>query len=306
VRDNVITIGRLTALLLTVSAGVMIDAAVPPRQAPDASYVASIERWRAQREAELRSEGGWLAVVGLSWLQEGSNTAGSAPSSAVRLDAGSAPARVGVFEFSAGVTTFAPEPGVPVRINGQPATRRVLRVEAGQPDQVQIGTVTLFIIKRGSRYGVRVRDTNAKERLTFGGMRWFPVQPAYRVTARFVPHTKPATIMIANVLGDLDPYPSPGYVVFSIAGREVRLHPVAESASARRLFFIIKDQTSGKETYGGGRFLYTDPPKDGQIVLDFNKAENPPCAFTAFATCPLPPKENVLPVRIEAGEQKQH
>jgi uncharacterized protein (DUF1684 family) len=297
---------RLVAVLVLTAACSVATMSAVLRQNPPAPYVASIEQWRAEREIEIKADDGWLTVVGLTWLKDGANQVGSSASSAIRLDAADAPARVGVFEFHAGVTTFVPEPGVQVRINGQPASRQVLRFDGASPDRVQVGTTTMFIIRRGDRSGVRVKDTTSKARREFAGLTWFPIQPAYQVTARFVPHEKPTSIMIANVVGDLDPWLSPGYVVFMVAGRELRLQPVVEGPNARRLFFIIKDQTSGKDTYGGGRFLYTEMPKNGQVVIDFNKAENPPCAYTAFATCPLPPKENVLPVRIEAGEKNTH
>ncbi len=280
--------------------------AVTQQDAGGAAYIESVEQWRAERETALRADDGWLAIVGLTWLHEGRNTVGSGESNDVRLPAGSAPERVGVFDFAAGVTTFVPAPGAEVAVDGRPASRRVLRADSARSDRVKAGTVTMFIIKRADRYGVRIRDTNSPARGQFPGCAWFPVEPRYRITARFVPHARPATILIANVLGNLSPEPSPGYAEFTLEGREYRLHPITEGPNPRQLFFIIKDRTAGAETYGGGRFLYAEMPKDGVVVLDFNKAENPPCAFTAFATCPLPPKENVLPVRIEAGEKAPH
>jgi uncharacterized protein (DUF1684 family) len=277
-----------------------------PGREPDAAYLASIGQWRVDHDAELKADEGWLALIGLTWLKDGPNTVGRGRDCAIVVESDSMPARAGVFDFRAGVTTFTPEPGQIVRINGQPAARRVLSFDPWSADRVQVGTVSMLIIKRGNRYGVRIRDTSSRSRREFTGARWFPVSRDMAVTARFVKHEKPASIMIANVLGDIDPWPSPGYVVFTLGGKELRLDPVVEGASPRRLFFIIKDQTSGKETYGGGRFLYTDMPKDGKVLVDFNKAENPPCAYTPFATCPLPPKENVLPIRIEAGEKAAH
>ena len=310
-RDSTMTIRtkvRARAALAILFAVTMTSpgrASAPPPTAAS-PYVASIERWRTEHEAGLKAEDGWLTVVGLAWLQEGVNTVGSGDSAAVRLDSRSAPAQVGAFELRAGVATFVPGPAPGVRINGQPATRCVLGTGPPSPDQVTIGTTTMFIIKRGARTGVRVRDSSSEARRTFAGLRWYPVQERYRIVAKFVPYTPPITIPIANVLGDLDQYPSPGYVVFTIGGREYRLHPVVEGPAPDRLFFVFRDLTTGMDTYGGGRFLYTDMPKDGQVVVDFNKAESPPCAFTAFATCPLPPKENALPVRVEAGEKNPH
>ncbi len=294
--------------ILAASALAHVAESVPAeaRQRSAGSYAAAIEGWRSEREAELRSAQGWLTVAGLTWLKEGTNVVGRDPTSAVRLDSPTVPLRVGAFEFRGGVATFDPQPGEPVNVNGKPATRQVIRWDSAPPDRVQCGTVTMFIIKRGSRFGVRVRDTDSRARREFSGTRWYPIRAEMAVTARFVRHEKPTTIPIANVLGDIDPWPSPGYAVFTLGGREHRLYPVLEGPSPRQLFFIFRDRTSGTDTYGGGRFLYTEMPVDGKVVLDFNKAENPPCAYTAFATCPLPPKENALPTRIEAGERNVH
>jgi hypothetical protein len=138
----------------------------------------------------------------------------------------------------------------------------------------------------------------------FTGLRWFPVREEYRVNSRFVPYSSPKKVPVPNILGQVEQLPSPGYVVFTVGGKEVRLDPVLEEPDATELFFIFRDQTAGKETYPAGRFLYTPMPKDGALVLDFNKAFSPPCAFTPYATCPLPPRQNRLAVRIEAGEMR--
>jgi len=276
-------------------------------QAPAAdSYVRSVNDWRAEREAKLRADDGWLAVVGLHWLREGANSVGGRPTADVPLPYGSAVPDVGTIYYSGGTARFEPRPGVDIRINGAPARAQVLRPQPGDYDTVEVHTVKFFVIKRGDRYGVRVRDANSPERRTFSGLRWYPVREQYRVTGRFIPHSTPTAIMIANVLGAVEPWPTPGKVVFSLDGRELTLHPVLDGPDAHELFFVFRDGTTGSETYGGGRFLYAPMPKNGEVVLDFNKAESPPCAFTAFATCPLPPKENALPVRIEAGELNPH
>jgi hypothetical protein len=149
-----------------------------------------------------------------------------------------------------------------------------------------------------------LKDNASARRREFAGLKWYPVSEAHRVVARFVPHASPKTIPIANVLGQEDAQPSPGYVVFRIGDRELRLEPILEDPDAKELFFIFKDATAGRDTYPAGRYLYTALPKDGTVTLDFNKAYSPPCAFTAYATCPLPPPQNRLAVRIEAGEKK--
>ena len=274
--------------------------------AADAAYVSEIEKWRAAREERLKADGGWLTVSGLDWLKDGPNTIGSDKASDIKLPA-SAPARAGVIEFAAGKAILRPAPGVTILSGGKPVTAgMVLRADTseGGPDVLVMGPVSLQVIERGGRYGIRMKDNAAERRRTFPGLTWYPVTPAGRVVARFVPHTKPTTIPIANVLGQEDQLASPGYVVFPWNGTEVHLEPVLEAADAKELFFIFKDATSGRDTYPAGRYLYTDLPKDGTVVLDLNKAYSPPCAFTPFATCPLPPPQNRLKVRLEVGEKK--
>jgi uncharacterized protein (DUF1684 family) len=161
--------------------------------------------------------------------------------------------------------------------------------------------VTLQIIDRGGRLGVRVKDMRSEARRTFKGLKWYPVNPALRVSARFVPAAKPTTIEVPSIIGVTERMPSPGAAELEIGGKTLRLIPVLEAGESR-LFFVFRDATSSRTTYGGGRFLYADPPRDGKIVLDFNQAYSPPCAFTPYATCPVPPAENRLPVSIEAGE----
>jgi hypothetical protein len=297
---------RAPALLLAASC---LLAGVPARarqsQSPD-DYIRAVASWRAEREAKLRADDGWLTLVGLHWLREGANSVGRSPTADVPLPEGSGAASVGTIYFAGGIARFEPAPGSGVRINGAPGRPQVLRPQPGDVDVVTAGSVTFFVVKRGDRYGVRVRDTDSPARRSFGGLRWYPVRGEYRVRARFIPHAAPTTIPIANVLGAVEPWPTPGKVVFTLNGREFTLHPVLDGPDAKELFFIFRDGTTGSDTYGGGRFLYASMPVNGEVVLDFNKAESPPCAFTAFATCPLPPKENALPIRIEAGELNPH
>jgi uncharacterized protein (DUF1684 family) len=211
------------------------------------------------------------------------------------------PARAGVFQFRGGKTVFRASQGVNASINGKPASAAApLKSDTdGTPDQVRMDGLTMFVIHRGNRYGIRLRDPESKQRREFTGEHWFPVNGSYRVSAKFVAYDKPNMIPITNVLGQTELEPSPGYATFALQGRALRLEPVTEDD---HLFFIFRDLTAGHETYAAGRFLYAAVPKNGVVELDFNKAENPPCAFTAFATCPLPPKQNRLEVRIEAGE----
>lgn len=267
--------------------------------ADETSYRAGIEEWRQHREKDLQADGGWLTVAGLFWFKEGPNTAGADPSSDIVLPKG--PRNLGIFEFHDGKTTFRPAPGAVVTVNGKPAgPSAALRPDTeGHADQVKLETLTMFVIHRGKRYGLRMRDTESKFRAEFSGLHWFPVNDRYRVTAKFVANDPGKTIAVPNILGETEQEASPGYVLFTLNGESLRLDPVLEG---NELFFIFHDGTSGKETYPPGRFLYSALPVDGKVELDFNKAYNPPCAFTPFATCPLPPKQNRLPIRIEAGE----
>ena len=253
------------------------------------SYQTYIQEWRRQREAALRADGGWLTVTGLFWLHDGPNSFGSGRSNEIVLPKDPA-LKGGTFDLDHGKVTM--------RIKG--LSRELHPYRAGSPDTVVFGSLTMFVIQRGDRFGIRLKDNNSRFRKEFTELRYFPADESYRVTARFV--ADPKKVMVPNILGQLDPMPSPGYVEFELHGRQLRLTPVEESPN--ELSFIFRDLTTGKETYGSGRFLDTELPKQGQVVLDFNKAYNPPCAFTPFATCPLPPKQNRLPVRIEAGELK--
>ena len=273
--------------------------------ASQTSYEKRIESWREKQEANLKSDDGWLTVVGLFWLKEGANSFGTDPSSDILLPPGSAPNRAGTFEFHDGKTTMRATNGVTIKSKGEPVT--VIEMRSDQeppPDIIEIGNLAMHIIKRGVRYGVRLKDRNSKQRREFTGLRWFPVKESYRITAKFVRYDQPKNIPIPNILGDVTDTPSPGYVVFERDGKKHRLEPVMSGED--KLFFIFGDLTNGKTTYPAGRFLYTDLPKDGQVALDFNEAVNPPCAFTDFATCPLPPPQNRLKIAVEAGELSYH
>ena len=258
-----------------------------------ASYESSIEQWRQKREAALTADGGWLTVAGLFWLKEGDNTAGSDPAGDIVLPRG--PARAGVFHFHDGKTTFRSD--VPMAATRSSSPSQELKPDSD--DAVSLDDLSMFVIHRGERYAIRLKDKQSKFRREFTGLHWYPPKPEYRVVARFVRYATPKLITIPNILGETEKSPSEGYAAFTLKGREYHLEPVVEDD---QLFFIFRDLTSAKDTYGSGRFLYSDRPKDGKVILDFNKAYNPPCAFTPYATCPLPPPQNRLPVRIEAGE----
>jgi uncharacterized protein (DUF1684 family) len=271
----------------------------------DEAYRAEIQEWRDAREAGLEAEDGWLSLVGLFWLKEGPNRFGSDPSSDMVLPMGSSPESAGVFTFEDGRTTLKLERGVDGRIDGERVTGpRVMQPDtADRTDILEVGNVTMYVIERGDRFGIRAKDKTSPVRTGFTGLNWYPIDEGYRIEARWVSYPSPRPLKVPNVLGETEIRPSPGHAEFELDGQLVRLDGVLQDSGSMELFFILRDQTSGKETYGSGRFLYADPPKQGRVILDFNKSYNPPCAFTPYATCPLPPKQNWLPVKVEAGEQ---
>jgi uncharacterized protein (DUF1684 family) len=265
-------------------------------------YYDSILKWRADAEARLKSDTGWLTVAGLFWLEPGRNAIGATRTATVGLPAGSAPAQVGSIVFHDGKATLEAAPGITVQINGQPVTRAVLHSDEGgsQPDVVVVNDrLSLFVIKRGDRWAVRLRDKQSALRAAFTHRTWMPVNPAFQIDADWTPFEPGRTMPVPNILNQVEQLPSPGRATFVLNGQIQTLEPVLEGD---QLFFIFRDKTAGQETYPAGRFLYTALPQNGKVILDFNKAYNPPCAFTPFATCPLPPKSNQLAVRIEAGE----
>ena len=277
-------------------------AAGATKATPPVSYKASVESWRKEREDDLRSEEGWLTVAGLFWLKEGDNSFGTDPSSDIVLPKGSAPVHAGVFVFKNGKTVVRVEGGAPVILDGKAVHAQEVKADQpGPPDKLTLNALTMYVIKRGDRYGIRLKDKNSKNRTEFAGLSWFPVSESYKVLADWVPYDPPHKIPIANVLGQTEDQSCPGYASFTLNGTAIKLEPLGEPG--KELSFIIRDGTSGKETYGAGRFLDTDAPKDRKLLIDFNKAYSPPCAFTEFATCPLPPKQNQMTVRIEAGER---
>jgi uncharacterized protein (DUF1684 family) len=270
-----------------------------------ADYRTEIEKYRKDRVAELTAPNGWLAVQGLFWLHEGDNTAGSDASSEVRLPP-RAPKRLGVFTLKDRAVTFAADPAAAVTSAGKPVTSFTFDPRKGEDSAIASSGLTLFMIRRGDRVGLRMLDPDGPARKNFHGLKYFPLNPAYRFRATFVPYETPKKVPVPNVLGQLVSMDSPGYVEFTVKGTKYRLEPVYETSAHTDLFFIFKDLTSRTESYEAGRFLHTPLPSAGIVDLDFNRAYNPPCAFTAFATCPLPIKENQLQVRIPAGELRHH
>jgi uncharacterized protein (DUF1684 family) len=273
---------------------------------PQDTYIGQILKWRTQTEANLKRPEGWLTVAGLFWLSEGENTMGTKSGSRIALPIGSgATDQVGSITLKGKQATLNVLAGATVQVNGAPVTGSVaLKSDAGgKPDTVQIGTISFRVIVRGKRTGIRLYDSNSRGMKEFSGCHWYPVNSSFRIKAKFTAYSPPKKVSILNVLGDTETVALPGYVEFSINGKACRLDAQDEGDT---LFFNFKDITSGTLTYPPGRFLNIPKPVNGYVDLDFNKSVNPPCAFTAFATCPLPPKSNILNVRISAGELNRH
>ena len=257
---------------------------------------------RAERAQQLLGDRSWLTLAGLFWLQAGKNTVGAAPHHPVVLSSAAIPADVGVIEVAQDTITLQVAPGVVVTHNGTPIQELLLQHDmTGHPDYVTIDTLTFLIIKRGVRYAVRLYDTANPARQRFPGLSWYPINPALRIVADYVPHSPPRTLDIVTGSGDITPSVNPGAVYFTIDGHDCSLE--AEDRGSK-FFFNFRDLTNRETTYGAGRFLYTDVPVNGKVTLDFNQATNPYCAYTPYATCPLPPAPNRLPVPIEAGEKR--
>lgn len=291
----------LAALPLVLATACSQDPPIPPM---DQTWLAELQSWRAEREARLMAPDGWLSLIGLTWLDPGENLVGSAPEAKVQLPADAAPARVATLVLESDRTVqLVPEPGVELLVDDQPAVAGPIASDAeGDPDQLSIDRILFYLIDRDGRIGARIKDPQAPTRTAFAGLDWYEPNPSYKVEARLEMYAAPKEVTIPTVLGSDSIGHSPGLLRFSIGGEDLTLEPLQESPEAP-LFLIFRDATNGEETYGAGRFLYADPPIDGVTVLDFNRAYNPPCAFTPFATCPLPPPENRLSPKIEAGEK---
>jgi uncharacterized protein (DUF1684 family) len=268
--------------------------------AADPAAVRETEQFRANHEADYRRE--YVTLAGLFPLKEGVNTVGGAASNAIVLPK-PVPPSVGRLVVSADRVRFEPATGAPVTFRDQPVTAPVdlKSDEKGPADQLVVGGVSLWVHMSGDRRTIRIRDVNGAPAKAFEGFHWFPIDQKYRVTGRFIRDAAPREVKIPNQLGDDETYTTEGIVELTIDGKKVTLRPMM--ARPGRLYFIFRDGTSGKETYETARFLYSDLKADGTTVLDFNQAYNPPCSFSPYTTCPLPPKENRLTVRILAGEK---
>ena len=281
-------------LLLVLAAG--------PGRAAAPGNAGSLAEWRAGRIERLTAPDGWLTLIGLHFLPPGASTVGRAPGNGIVLAAG--PDHLGTVTLGADRTVTFVAADASARVDGRPATKVALVPETpgGTPTVVSAGTVSCFVIERGGRLALRVRDTASPRRTGFAGIDSFPEDAAWRIEAVWEAFAEPRELPVTNVLGQVTPEKAPGRAVFQRDGRTHELLAIDEGPD-EPLFFVFADATTGRETYGAARFLYADRPVGGKVILDFNRAYNPPCAFTPFSTCPLPPAGNVLPFRITAGEK---
>ena len=273
----------------------------------DPGYVDSVKSWQAEREENLQKDRSWLTVAGLYWLREGENWVGTATSNDFVLPEGSAPATVGVFKFYDRKATFHAEDGVTITRDGKPIQpKQIVELEMGEKHAIAINDLKMWLHYSGERLAIRLRDLNASYRKEFAGLDWFPVYPKFRVEAKFTPHTEEKKVEMLNILGDIEVFEAAGYVDFELQAQKVHMEPMKAREGA--LWLIFRDGTSGKGSYQAARFLRTEPPENGKVVIDFNRAYNPPCAYNPHTTCPMPTKENRLEIRIEAGEKnyKKH
>lgn len=279
--------------------------------AVEAHWRKDLSEWRTEREHEISAPDGWLTLAGLEWLKPGANRIGAAPDNQIKLQA-PAPDHLGLFTVSGkNVQLLSPAGGFPpeLKIDGKPAREGPIVVDNIRPSTITWRSLTLIVLDRGGRYALRIKDAESPTRTGFHGLNWYAPNPKFLVAAKWIPYTPQHTEKIPTVIGTTLELPAPGLAEFTLDDQTLRLEPVLEDPSGKTLFFIVRDATSTTTTYGAARFLHTGLPDNGLaqpgvLVLDFNRLENPPCAYTPYATCPLPPEQNRMPVAIEAGERR--
>ena len=271
----------------------------------DPAFIQAELEWRNERDQSMRSPTSWLTIAGLFWLSEGRASFGSDPQNIIRLPKGSAPAVAGEFILSDDEVIVVPYPQVSLKIDGKIIKDKVLKSDqSGEADIIKLNDLKMWVIERGGKYAIRLRDFNAPSFKKYRGLHYFLPREKYHISAEFIPYETPKTIILSTVVGIESEMLSPGYVSFELNGKALMLEVFASGPNPKDLFIIFKDETSGESTYEAARFLNATILADGKVDLNFNRAYNPPCAYTAYATCPLPPPQNHLPVKIEAGEKK--
>jgi uncharacterized protein (DUF1684 family) len=297
---------HLSSVLLIVTIPVFFTgcSSAPPLIPDEAAYLEETRAWQQQRLERLKDKDGWLSLAGLYWLEEGSNRFGSDPDNDIQFPDKAAPF-CGTLELNQGVVTLKVVDGVDI-YSGDSLVRQMNLVDDHLPNttRLQQGDLAWYIVKRGERYGIRLRDYKHPRIHELDHIPSYPIQTSYVVEATLEPFDEPMTMTVATPIeGYTEEYECPGILHFRIRGKKLILYPFN---SGNGYFLVIADETTGLETYGAGRFMYAAPDSTGRIILDFNRAYNPPCAFSPFATCPMPPRENFLPVAIEAGEKTVH
>jgi uncharacterized protein len=269
----------------------------------DSCYRQSFENWKSELVEERKEN--WLPLAGLFWLKEGESSFGADRSNAIILPKGQK--RAGVFIRHGKDVALSLAPGVRATVAGKPITPTLLQPDTSEsPTMVEMGSLRFQLIVRGERVGIRLKDVESDAARNYREPQFFPLDLNYRVTAKWEPENSNKTVNVPNVLGDTTPTPVPGVATFRLNGQDYRLTALEEGDKGRKLFFVFSDATNQTQTYHAGRFLKADPALNGAVVLDFNRAYNPPCAFTPYATCPLAPKENRLRAAIPAGEKYDH
>jgi uncharacterized protein len=268
--------------------------------APDPAHVKQVQEWRAKHEADYRRD--WVSIAGLHFLKPGANTAGSAKTNDIVVSP-NVPPTIGRFVLNGQRVRFEPAPGAKVMLANRPVESAIdLKDDSGQgADELVINDVRMVIHVSGDRLSLRVRDPNGELARGFLGFTWFQIDEKYRVVGRFIKDAEPKKMQVVNTLGDIDAYTTEGVIEFTLLGKKMTVRPF--TTRPKRFYIVFRDQSSGKETYETARFLYSDLRDDGTTVLDFNEAYNPPCSFNPYTTCPIPLKENRLPVKILAGEK---
>ena len=297
--------GPLAALALAL---LLAPGACAPGEPPvdAAAHRADVEAWRQDRLAALRRPDGWLSLAGLFWLRPGESSFGSAADADLRYEADGTPARLGTFTLSPdGTVAFAAEPGAGVTDEVGAAATTVISPPGGPAPLLRRGPLSWHVLRRGERVGVRLRSEASPVLTGFEGIETFPVTTAWRVAGRYEPYDPPRLIRVPDILGGENETPARGALVFEVDGETHRLDVWEDSDDPANHFTAFADATNGTDTYGGGRFLWVDAPAEGddRVVVDFNRAYNPPCVFTPYATCPLPPRQNRLPFPVPAGEK---
>jgi len=290
----------LMGLLLTFASG------CATRDAADQGSPIAPADWLACQEKRHESIGGtngWSTLIMLHWLEEGTNTIGTDPENQAVLPQGRAAAHVGTFIRSGKTVRFQAAAGVQAVVDNESIQSIEVRSDTNpKPSKIYIGDLSIVVIERGERLGLRVRDPQAPTRLTFKGLNYFPYDPAWRIEGQFEPFSFPRKLRVTDIIGDTQEFHSPGVLVFTHGGNEHRLEVAAEPDD-EQYFIMFHDHTAGQTTYPSGRFLYVDrADEEGTVVIDFNRAYTPPCGFTSFATCPLPSPQNRLPFPVNAGE----